>query len=179
MKKIGFNFILQILFGFLGMVMVLCGIFMTIASFFIPAISLFQGVVFVALGAILFSCVGIYFKFQETLNAAADGLEKITNATKLYKEKQDGGFSHLTGVQEIHIDENTSPEEIQKIKEMHPGMKGLLDELMKSTKPYNKEELPSDLELMSSFQLQKELQKAIDSENYERAQAIRNEISKR
>jgi len=185
MKKIGFSFISQLIFGLAGAGLMIGGAIMSVASFLTSEISLFHGVVLISLGIIILCCVKLYFTFLETINIAADGIEKITNATENYKSNngriyRPQDYFATPDVHHITIDENTPPDEIQKIKENFPDIADSIDNLVGLAKNIKQTESPPlYIKMMSMSQLEKELKEAVAAENYERATAIRNEIKSR
>lgn len=186
MKKVNLEFITQLLLGLGGIALMVVGAIMFIGHFFQPDISLFQAEVITALGAILFSSVGLYFKFLEIVNVASDGIEKITKATETYKVHDDRVSAHSDyfpslDIQKIIINEDTTPEEIEDLKKHFPGIEnqlgGLLD--LAKGKQSKTKAVPTAIEMMTISQLEQELKNAISLEDYKHAANIKNEINKR
>ena len=165
MKKINFGFISQLLLGLGAVALMIIGAIMFVGHFYQADVSLFQATIFMALGAILFSSVKVYFMFLETLNIAADGIDKISKATETRNESigripQDY-FSMAQNLpfKAIAIDDMT-PEEIEKLKKDFPDIEFHLEAFSNMEKRMNKKTKEISLNDMNILTLKDELKKA-------------------
>lgn len=190
MKKVNSEFLIQLFLGVVGFALMIVGIIVFGASFFktTPFVNYMNGIVIGALGAILFSCVKIYFMFLETITIATDGLKQMSTAAATSPQSQYNGRTYTTqpggmSLNQITIDENTSLEEIELLKKQFPMFADSIEEAVANIicKPSIKKEgpLPKTMELLSLPQLEAALKKAVDSGEYEKAAEIRDEINKR
>jgi hypothetical protein len=172
MKKVNSEFIAQLLFGIAGVALMIIGAILLVAHFFIPSIVLFEAAVYLALGAILYLGVRLYFMFLEAISTATNVLDKM-NANRngrIYPEMNAGMVNTIT------ITDQTTPEEIEELKRKFPMFAESFDNILKSNPVYNKE---VDTKELSITQLETALQIAIDNNEFEKAAEIRDEISRR
>lgn len=179
MKKITFELISQILFGIAGVALMLGGAIMFIGSFF-TNFSLSTSIIFMVLGAILFTGVKLYFMFLEVLTAANKQVDEINKGIS----PQNHNSRTYPGVTNITIDENTTMEDIEEIKKKFPPLSNIIDNVIKNTgtidnDAFYKETLPKHIELLSLKQLEKALEEAVENSEFEKAAEIRDEINKR
>ena len=78
MKKIGFEFMMHMLFYGLGAVMVFAGLFCISATLILLTLALkFEGIIILSLGAILLTSTKIYFTFLRVMDLASTAIEKM------------------------------------------------------------------------------------------------------
>jgi hypothetical protein len=198
MKKISGDVIAHLLFGVAAIGLLIGGAIMLIASFF-TALPIFNAFIVLTLGAILYVGVRLYFVFGDVLESITKLIEissspQINKNGRIYKNgllTKQMGFGDLPThdlskiphpapglIDEILIDENTTPEEIENIKKKYPGFSHAIDEILEKVGGISRTStLP--LSSLSSFKLEKLLQEAIDKNDFERAAEIRDEINRR
>ena len=178
MKNISKETITQVLFMCFGTALMLWGLIIFVASFFTP-MSVYTSVVYVALGVLIFNSAKLYFMFLHVLKTADDLIEKINSAraevdkTTTTLEDWTNDISKVAPI-EIHIDDSTTPEEIENMKNRFPMLSNVIDNIINQVKPIAKTN--SELSLK---ELEKNLKSAIDNNEFEKAAEIRDEIAKR
>lgn len=170
-NKVKLSPVLHLLFIVCGIALMLAGATLIILKpFGFPY--LFEGVMAFFVGGI-----AIYVaKFQMMMFEAIDGFTNIISGIAKKASQAPpmfgGGMMNPNNTMRIEIDENTSPEELEALKEKFPFMAGVIESM---TKTFHKKDLSS----MSLIQLERELREAIDSDNYEKAAVLRDLINKK
>lgn len=176
MKKKYSDILFFTLGGALGMGVSLAGAIFIIASFLTP-LPIFQGIMLLTAGVVLIIVSRIYstvFSMMEKLEKTISNISGL-NPKDMSVSPQDSSIF----VHEIKIDEETTEEEIQDIKKKFPFFSKELDGVLKTFRPADSTALLNKLELLSLPQLEKELGKAVENDNFERAAEIKNEINSR
>ena len=199
MKKISKEFICQMFFGITGIALMVIGALMLIASLFGGDISLFNSIVLMALGAILFEGVTLYFIFYNFLESALKIIEERFKENKgtsphIHKTNNDI-FSNLgkmyndenPNIRRITIDDNTTTEDLEKYKKEFPPLANYIDDILNlqkdsikfsNIKNYYSSNTLEDIEL-SNEELEDKLKLAIEENEFEKAAQIRDELLKR
>jgi UvrB/uvrC motif. len=180
MKKVGLDFIGQLIFALAGIVLMLGGAVIFVASFF-TIMSVVTGIFLMALGAILFNSVRLYFMFLETIEIATAA---INSSTKFHTGLRPG---NEVAVQEIIINSDTPPEEIIELKNKFPMLSKNIDDMIMQMHGKDKLEnffankgiFKKDVKELSISQLEEAIKIAISNEDYEKAANYRNEINSR
>ncbi len=197
MKNI--SFICQILFGIAGIALMVIGALMFIASFF-GDISLLNSIVLMALGAILFEGVTLYSVFSDFLESALKMLEERFKENKDTSPHMHRAYNPLSNlgkmyggapnVREIIIDNNTTPEELEKYRKEFPTLSSYIDYISSLQREagnpnfktyYSNNTFNNKLEDIdfSDEELEDKLKLAIEENEFEKAAQIRDELKKR
>jgi hypothetical protein len=188
MKKISTEFVMHMFFAVLGALLFFAGLTCIGITIALPTLALkFEGIVILSLGAILLTVTKIYFSFLKVMELAATAIEKMNEIRPPAPQEEtteENIEDILTGifngkdldmkdikVHKIVIDENTSREDIEKIRQSFFGNLEDIEEINSI--------IPSDLSLASLPALEKYLESAVESNEYETAALIRDEINKR
>lgn len=183
MKKT--EFLLINLFGVFSVCLIVVGAISFVASLFVPTISTMDSVWLMAFGALTFLMVRLYFTVDKLFENALAPADKIIKEAEKFIKKQEEGNSPLnpdlikTSV--ISINEETTPEQIEEIKKKHPQIAEQLDKLLSGFMDITGSNSPhaKDIYKMSVQQLQKELEKAVENNEFEKAAEIRDLLKKR
>jgi protein-arginine kinase activator protein McsA len=181
MRKINLELIAQIIFGLLGFCLMLIGVIIIGASLIFTKPLLFEGVVLMSMGAILFTAVKVYFSLTSVLQSTSAIIEKIIKQNQQFSPHQD------SIVKEIVITEDTTPEEISQLKKEYPALSNSIDDMIRQIKHPNFPQhhkqsstiTAKDIITMTTSQLEIELQSAIANDLFETAAIIRDELKKR
>jgi len=175
MKKINAEFLLQLIFGIIAIALMLGGAIMFVASFF-TSLPIFNAIYFMALGAILYTGVRIYFMLLEVASSINN------SSTQVNKSK--APFDLLKS-EVININEDTTPEQLEEIKKKFPAIADQLDKIIDTfideTKKNNGyfSESVKNINNMTIKQLQEELNLAVENNEFEKAAEIRDILKKR
>jgi hypothetical protein len=203
MKKITPTVILYLLTGIAGIGLIIAGFVYLIALLFVP-LPIINGIILLALGAGLLSVFKNYLILVNMRNDLEEMLKKVDNAITSIKSNlspQNGTSPHnippnnypfntieslykdlfgddFKGLKKniITISENTTPEEIQKLKESLPGFDEQINNLIKKVRTTSDK---TPLANMSLKELNDELSNAIMEDKFEEASKIKDEIEKR
>lgn len=176
------------LFAGLGIFFLFMGLICIGFTMALPTLALkFEGIVILSLGAILLTVTKIYFTFLKVMELAATAIEKMNEIRppapqeKTTEENIEDILTDIFNgkdldmkdikVQKIVIDENTSREDIEKIRQSFFGNIEDIEE--------DNSIIPSDLSLVSLPRLEKLLEISVENYEYENAAKIRDEINKR
>lgn len=174
MRKIPSDIIFQLIFGIASIALLLAGAITFIASFFQP-FPVINSIILLGLGTIIFMGNRLYNSFTDVLHMMTKTIERIQQASS--PQTHPPMVAH-----ELIIDEDTPPEEIERIKKTFPLFASEIDKMLSQSKQGGHKfstNLPSVISLLSLTQLDEELKKAIEEDNFERAAEIKNEINKR
>lgn len=170
MKKFNLEFLSQVSLSIFGIALFIIGTIITITSFFAPLTiphALLAGILAVALGVIAYGVSKLYFVILQLIKTLTDLLAS-------FNSKQTPSFGNLPiNTEIISINENTSPEDLEKIKQKFPGAAGAaLENILKimHREPSNKKELTE----MTKEELRKEMEEAVNLNNFEKAATIRD-----
>lgn len=180
MKKT--EFLLTILFGVFSICLIVVGAISFVASLFNPALPTFQSIELIFFGVITYTVVRLIFTVDKLFE------NSLSSADKLIKKYEKGNSPSNTDTNPdliktsvISINDETTPEQIEEIKKKHPQIAEQLDKLLNgfmdtigSNSPHAK-----DIYKMSIQQLQRELEKAVENNEFERAAEIRDLLKKR
>jgi len=168
MKKLNAEFFLQLILGIASIALMIGGTIMFVTSLFTP-LSTFNAIMLMAAGAILYTGVRIYFMFLETTSSIKDYVKGISSQI---------GTNNLTPEllksEVININEDTTPEQLDEIKKKFPMIADQLNTIINSFGDNAK-----NVQNMSVQQLQKELQEAVDNNEFEKAAEIRDILKKK
>ena len=188
MKKFSLQYIIQAIFTVVSAVLIVSGIIMLFNGIALLApLPIFNAIVFIALGAILFTTTKLSFLFTlilKHMKATFDGMSDILD---IQLEGQKSGHVPNNNVQTIIINEDTTPEDLDELKKKNPVIAKELDELMQSiTSPqffmnkFGHIATPKkEIKDMDTKDLKKELQSCVDNSDFERAALIRDELKGR
>jgi hypothetical protein len=169
MKKFNLEFLSQVSLSIFGIVLFIVGAIITIASFFTPLAippALLAGILAVALGTIAYGISKLYFTILQLIKTLTDLLTP-------FNSRQTSPLSNLPANTEIiSINENTSPEDIEKIKNKIPGAGAALESFFKII--HGEQSNKKELSEMTKEELQKEMEEAVNSNNFEKAATIRD-----
>lgn len=193
MKNTKFWTALQLFFTLGGLALLIAGIVIGIASFFTPHFLLFNGIVLAALGTIIVVLVNMYFMFVEGLEAYAKGLELLVNTLDNVPMPSQNFTPEVMGTRAITITPDTPQEEIERLKREFPPLTDMLNSITKDRinmgghhgfgqsdyTDYEEIIEPSDITKLPIEQLEILKTKAVESNDFENAAKIRDEISKR
>jgi len=185
-----FDFMTGIFCGLLALGLTIAGLIIIVASFF-TALPIFNGVVLLSLGVVIYLGIRIIYVNQEVITALANFVESLPNllsGTSPQKNKpiainNSDEFSTL-----INITQDTTPEEIEEIKKKFPMFADNLDSIIKTfkspqweksfdLKEWHKKQ--TDLSRLSLEELNVALNNSLDKDEFEKAAEIRDEINKR
>jgi excinuclease UvrABC helicase subunit UvrB len=120
---------------------------------------------------------------MEAISIAADAIEKIKKTVPIEKPKEE------IKIDQIFLSSDSTPEEIENIKKTHPELSDVIDGFMDSVlnsrlghfqkNQKNTFSAIQNLEMLSSKQLRKALNTAVEENKFEDAAKIRDEINKR
>ncbi|MFA5067153.1 MAG: UvrB/UvrC motif-containing protein [Candidatus Izemoplasmatales bacterium] len=172
------NYIASFVIIFLGVVTATC-------SFFVDSIPIYIGLFFVLTGIIFICTTTLHVRLSKVIDIFTKYIEKLDQIlieTKKEKEvkkpsvdnigKTGENFSVFFDPQKLFFDEDMmSKNHISNIGDMNV----FFDKL------FNVDNIDSDLkkEQMNIHQLKKELEKAVENNDFERAAILRDEIKKR
>lgn len=162
MKKNTPELFLQLFFGVVAIALMTGGAIMFVASFF-SQISALTSILITCMGAILFNSVRLYLVFTSSLD-------------KLNNKNPNKNITPPIKTEIISINENTTPEQMNELKEKFPF---IIDELEKILDNTNANPTKKSIETMTIKQLQDELHNAVENNEFEKAAEIRDEIKKR
>jgi hypothetical protein len=169
MKKFNLEFLSQVSLSIFGIALFIVGAIITITSFFTPLAippALLAGILAVALGTIAYGISKLYFIILQLIKTLTDLLTS-------FNSKQTSPFNNLpTNTEIISINENTSPEDIEKIKNKIPGAGAALENIFKII--HGEQSSKKELSEMSREELQKEMEEAVNLNNFEKAATIRD-----
>lgn len=169
MKKFNLEFLSQVSLSIFGIVLFIVGAIITIASFFTPLAippALLAGILAVALGTIAYGISKLYFTILQLIKTLTDLLTS-------FNSRQTSPLSNLPANTEIiSINENTSPEDIEKIKNKIPGAGAALESFFKII--HGEQSNKKNLSEMTKEELQKEMNEAVSLNNFEKAAIIRD-----
>lgn len=171
MKKFNLEFLSQVSLSIFGIALFVIGAIITIASFSVPLTfppTLLIGTLAVALGVIAYGISRLYFVILSLIKT-------LTDLLTAFNSKQTSPFSNLPiNTEIISINENTSPEDLEKIKNKIPGAGAALENIFKIIKGDIYQSNKKELTEMSKEELQKEMDEAVNSNNFEKAAIIRD-----
>lgn len=169
MKKFNLEFLSQVSLSIFGIALFIVGAIITIASFFAPLTippALLIGILAVALGVIAYGISKLYFVILQLIKTLTDLLAS-------FNSKQTSPFGNLpTNTEIISINENTSPEDLEKIKNKIPGAGAALESILKIM--HGEQSSKKELSEMTKEELQKEMEEAVNSNDFEKAATIRD-----
>ena len=178
MEKNKTEFLLNIFFGVFSICLIVVGAISFTASLLEPSLPTFQSIELILFGVIIYTIVKLIFTVDKLFE------NSLASTDKFIKENEQGNSPQnpdLIKTSVISISDETTPEQIEKIKKEHPQIAEHLDKLfggfmdaMNSNSPHAK-----DIYKMSTQQLQNELQIAIDNNEFEKAAEIRDLLKKR
>lgn len=172
MKKFNLEFLSQVSLSIFGIALFIVGAIITIASFFAPLTippALLAGILAVALGVIAYGVSKLYFVILQLIKTLTDLLAS-------FNSKQTSPFGNFpTNTEIISINENTSSEDLEKIKNKIPGAAGAaLESIFKIMHGENLQSNKKELSEMTKEELQKEMKEAVNSNDFEKAATIRD-----
>ena len=176
MKKT--EFLLINLFGVFSVCLIVVGIISFVASLFVPSIPTFQSIELIFFGVITHLMIRLYFTVDKLFENSLAPTEKFI---KKQEERNSPLNPELIKTSVISINEETTPEQIEEIKKKHPQIAEQLDKLLNGFMDITGSNSPhaKDIYKMSVQQLQKELEKAVENNEFERAAEIRDLLKKR
>lgn len=180
MEKNKTEFLLNILFGVFSICLIVVGAISFVASLLVPTLPTFHSIELILFGVIIYTTVKLIFTVDKLFE------NSLSYADKLSKKYEKGNSpsntdTDLIKTSVISISDETTPEQIEEIKKKHPQIAEQLDKLLNgfmdtigSNSPHAK-----DTYKMSIQQLQRELEKAVENNEFERAAEIRDLLKKR
>ena len=202
------EFLTFFLLGIAGISMAICGVLTLSAALISQSLPILPGIYLMALGAIMYIGSKLYFMFLDNLESTANLLLKIGQELnnkntispppnyKTWESNQTGDINNNIIYSEVLINENTTPEELDKLKEEFPMIADKIDQIFHSLIQGDVDEnfdkniqniisrndsgfTNVSIKNMSLKELQEELKIATEKELFERAAQIRDEINNR
>jgi hypothetical protein len=162
------------LFVYFISILIMLGGFAMVVSSFYTNISLFQSIVVTTAGAILFYMISLRIIILKTLNTLTKYLEKLN--TEVSKSTPPN-INDFDPIKVFYTDSRTI--DLNKTTEKLTA-KDIANDFETLFKYFQQEQIqPLSLELMSIEQLNKELNKCVGNNEFEKAASIRDEINKR
>jgi len=173
--------ILFILFGLVGLALIVAGAIILIASFYTP-LPPFNAIVLMTLGIIVLGVNKLQYMFVKMIKLFTEYITKVNAISQ--RPNLDAFHSAAPSVREIVINENTSKEDIEKIKndfpELGTSLNSFFNEILKNIPNRNTpNDMPDGISLLTMKQLEDRLNKAVDDGEFEKAAKLRDEINSR
>jgi hypothetical protein len=169
MKKFSFEFLSQISLAIFGVALFIVGAIIIIASLFTSLTFsplVLAGIFAIALGAIAYGISKLYFTIMQLIKTLTDLLANFNSKSP---------FDNLPlNTEVISINENTSPEDLEKLKKKIPGAGAALESIFKIINGEIHISNNKELSEMTKEELQKEMDEAVNSNNFEKAAIIRD-----
>jgi cysteinyl-tRNA synthetase len=178
MEKNKTEFLLNILFGVFSICLIVVGAISFVASLLEPSLPTFQSIELILFGVIIYTIVKLIFTVDKLFE------NSLASTDKFIKENEQGNSPQnpdLIKTSVISISDETTPEQIEEIKKKHPQIAEQLDKLLNGFKDTIGSNSPhaKDIYKMSIQQLQRELEKAVENNEFERAAEIRDLLKKK
>jgi len=178
MEKNKTEFLLNILFGVFSICLIVVGAISFVASLLVPTLPTFHSIELILFGVIIYTIVKLIFTVDKLFE------NSLASTDKFIEEHEQGNSPQnpdLIKTSVISISDETTPEQIEKIKKEHPQIAEQLDKLLNGFMDTIGSNSPHAIDIykMSIQQLQRELEKAVENNEFERAAEIRDLLKKR
>ncbi len=186
MKKFNIEYLSLFTFGLFAIALITKGV-VDFAGALMVSLPIYQAVIYIALGAILFTVVKAFFALSKLVSILSKTVENITSFRQTTPTIDFGTSITPEGGSPImlKIDATTPPEEIEKLKQQFPMLSKTFDLLCEQSKTFGNLEHPGaipkekDITKITLVQLEGYLNKAVEENDFEKAAKIRDEIKNR